>query len=503
MANQLLRTQRDAARERAKDKAREAMITAPSEEMVKAQNEFPFFCKYVTRNSERPIVLAKHHLGWVKHWITGKDSENLVGIAGVDIDLLAPRGSAKSTVLGLFLAWSIGKHALAKRVLQILYVSNSIELARAKSAAIKDIISSPEYQEVFPTVIPAKHRWADSYWAIDFSYAGIKSSGTERFTMIAAGVKGGIVSKRFNLVIFDDLIKSVDEMATGEARVKLEKLVSSSINPTLLPGGRKLSLGTRFRPDDIHCTAFTPDKGWYQIQESAILIDEEGNEYSFWEEWLKLEVLQGRRQEDPLAFAYQYQNTIVPLEDIGLEPGWIYFENIPTEFDNYVVGVDLAASLKQKADYTVMMLLGVLDGKFYFLDYRRGKWQGNLQILDALLGMYEEWYEDGVPFNIYVESVAYQSSLQGDFQRYVVNEKGLYDINCYPYRLKGDKLAHLLSISGAYASGVVRYNKYKFKLKDEVIDELVNFGSKSHDDCLDASAIALQAAGVRKRIEGR
>lgn len=502
MPNQLTRTQRDAIRERAKDLARDALMAQPTKEMVKAQSDFPFFCEFVTRNSERPVILAKHHLGWVKHWITGKDSESLLGISGDNIDLLSPRGSAKSTVLGLFLSWAIGKHALAGKVLQILYVSNSIELARAKSAAIKEIITSPEYQEVFPLIMPAKHRWADSYWAIDFGYAGIKSTGTERFTMMAAGVKGGIVSKRFNLVVFDDLIKSVDEMATPEARTKLEKLVSSSINPTLLPGGRILSLGTRFRPDDIHCTAFTKEKGWVQIQESAILTDEDGNECSYWEEWHTLEWLQQQRLADPLAFAYQYQNTIVPLEDIGLQPEWIYLENIPSEFDNYIVGIDLAASLKTKADFTVIMLLGVLDNKFYFLDYRRGKWQGNLQILDALLGLHEEWYEDGVPFNVYVESVAYQSSLQGDFQRYVVNEKGLYDIHCFPYRLRGDKLAHLLSITGAYANGMVRYNKYKFNPKHPTIKELVDFGTEAHDDCLDATAIALQAAGARRKLEG-
>ena len=38
----------------------------------------------------------------------------LMGIGGPNTAILAPRGSAKSTVLGLFAAWMIGRHTAAK-----------------------------------------------------------------------------------------------------------------------------------------------------------------------------------------------------------------------------------------------------------------------------------------------------------------------------------------------------------------------------------------------------
>ena len=37
-----------------------------------------------------------------------------MGISGPNTAILAPRGSAKSTVLGLFAAWMIGRHTAAK-----------------------------------------------------------------------------------------------------------------------------------------------------------------------------------------------------------------------------------------------------------------------------------------------------------------------------------------------------------------------------------------------------
>ena len=78
-------------------------------DVEKARKNFAYFCDVV--GGKPP---AKHHLEWHKYLCTGDDSECLKSIAGPNIDILAPRGSAKSTVLGLYTAWSIGIHALKK-----------------------------------------------------------------------------------------------------------------------------------------------------------------------------------------------------------------------------------------------------------------------------------------------------------------------------------------------------------------------------------------------------
>lgn len=493
---------REAYRERAREKAKSAAIVTPSPEIIRAQNDFEYFCWYVTRNSPDPVVLADHHQEWKQHFVTEKNSKCLLRIAGMNVDLLAPRGSGKSTLLGLFVAWAIGYHTMHKKLLQILYISYSLAAARAKSATIKTIIESAEYREIFPMVRPHPNKFADDHWSIDFDFAGIKSTGAERFTMICCGSAGSITSKRSHLIILDDVIKSADHIANPEIRKKIERNWYSVIRPTMLEGGRILGLGTRFRPDDCHATTFIPAKGWIQIEQRAILEDENGKERSYWPEMWSLEYLSQLRKEDPLSFSYQYLNKIIPLEEMGLHPDWIQLGEIPDEFDSFAIGIDLASSLKTKADFTVLMLLGRKDDKFYFLDYRRGKWQGNIAILDALLGLYEEWHEVGVPFNIYVENVAYQASFQGDFTRYIINEKEIYDIRCVPWKMRGDKLAHLMSVSGLYANGAIAYNRYKFHKDDEIIKELVEFGSTTHDDALDAQVIALQGAGARRRLVG-
>jgi len=489
-----------ACRDEARQIANTSIVIEPSDEVLRCRSDFAYFCGYVTRNSPEPMYPAPHHLEWHKYLVTGVDSKCLKGVAGQNIDLLAPRGSAKSSVLGLFTAWVIGTHALNRMAIQILYISYSLHAARAKSATIKTLLESEEYQEIFPMVRKGA-KWADEYWSIDRAAASIKSTGQEEFTMVCAGLGGSITSKRSHLIIVDDPIKSVDQIASPAVREKMDRNWFSVIRPTMLEGGRVICLGTRFRPDDIHTTAFTTERGWLQIEQRALTEADDGSMQSYWETMWSLKYLLALQADDPISFAFQFQNIVQRIDELGMDPDWIRFTDIPSTFDSYAVGIDLAASLKQKADFTVLMLLGKKDSKFYFLDYRRGKWQGNIEKLDALMELHEEWAEPDVPFTAFVESVAYQASFKGDFTSYIVNEKRRYDIRCIPWIMKGDKLAHLLSVTGIFANGGVSYNKFRFHMKDPAITELTDFGSCAHDDLLDAQVLALQGMGARQRLE--
>ena len=148
-------------------------------DIERARKDFAYFCDVV---GDKPP--ATHHKEWHKYLCTGEDSECLIGIGGPNIDILAPRGSAKSTILGLYTAWAVGVHALAKKPLKILYISYTVDVARPKSAAIKRIIEeSKTYKEIFPTVKIAKGINSNEYWSIDWKFAGIRTAGEEEFTV--------------------------------------------------------------------------------------------------------------------------------------------------------------------------------------------------------------------------------------------------------------------------------------------------------------------------------
>jgi hypothetical protein len=83
-------------------RAQESTVNSLDSIYSKAADDFQTFCTIL----DKPP--AKHMLEWHHHLITGESNKYLLDIAGPNLDILSPRGSAKSTVLNLFTAWIIG-----------------------------------------------------------------------------------------------------------------------------------------------------------------------------------------------------------------------------------------------------------------------------------------------------------------------------------------------------------------------------------------------------------
>ena len=477
-----------------------------SVDVEKARKNFAYFCDVV--GGKPP---AKHHLEWHKYLCTNDDSVCLKGIAGPNIDILAPRGSAKSTVLGLYTAWAIGIHALNKMPLKILYISYTVDVARPKSAAIKRIIEeSKNYKEIFPTVKIAKGINSNEYWSIDWKFAGIKSTGEEEFSVCCAGLKGAVTSKRSHLCIIDDAIKSSDDIKNKDIRQAMEDNWNAVIVPTMFEGARAICLGTRFRHDDIHSSTFLPANGWKQIVQSAITVDKEGEEISYWPDMWSLDYLKDRRRIAPVAFSFQYQNQIVQTSELSLSPDLIVKGEISTSFDALGVGVDLSAGVRERNDYTVFVMGGKVKDKIHIVDCKRVRVMGNLEKLDLLMEMMEEWgvihrdgknlFPTGTSLHIWSEAVAYQASLEADFKRICQTEQGLYNLIWHPVKgFRGDKVARFRGIMGLFEQRKIIFNKYrKF---GALTDEIVNFGVSSHDDCVDALVWLCNGLMTRGKLE--
>lgn len=460
--------------------------------LKKARQDFGFFCEYV---ADKPP--AQHHQDWHRHFVTEEDSSCLLRIAGPNVDLLAPRGSAKSTVLGLLTAWAIGIHTQAKKPLQILYLSYTVDIARSKSATIKRIIESKRYQEVFPEVRLLKNVTSNEYWSIDHKFAGIDVTGDEQFTLCAAGLKGSVTSKRSHLVMIDDAIKSAADISNPDIRKMMQDNWNAVIAPTMFEGGRAICLGTRFRHDDIHATTFNEQNNWSQIVLSAISTDPKtGDEVSYWPEMWSLDYLKEKKRQAPIAFSFQYMNQIIRQNELSLAPELIVKAEIATEFDTLGIGVDLSAGTKEKNDYTVMVLGGRIGDRIHIIDYRRLRVMGNLEKLDALKELLNDWSIIGKDANdhyfptystcdIWSEAVQYQASLEADFKRVCLNEESLYNLIWHPVKgFRADKLARFRGIMGMFEDRKIIFNR--FRNFTTMFEELTNFGVSGHDDCVDA-----------------
>lgn len=373
---------------------------------------------------------------------------------------------------------------------------------------------------------------ASQNWQVDTVESVVRISGTEQVYDIEVEdthnfFANGILVHNCSLAILDDLIKSPDDIASADIRAQMDRNWTRSIMPTMLDGGRAIHIGNLQRADDIQATRFTPANKWQVISQKAIIQDEEGNEKSYWD-FYSLKFLQDIRDQDPVGFSFQYQNEIVRINEIAINPEWIT-ECDPHPIEDYealVIGLDLSSKLKEKNDFTVFVLGGRKVNDYHLLDSRRGRWAGNIEKLDVMLEMLVDWgllewtphppdkiaeferlgintqsgnslygrtkgliQSVGIVVYLYAEDVSYQGSLAGDFQSYIVNELQLYDLIYRPSPARSDKLMRLRSVSGLYENGVVKFNRWRSLAV--VKTELTNFGSTQFDDACDSSVHCL------------
>ena len=477
----------------------EVEVTPPH--ILRARDNFAFFCELMGKPP------ARHMKDWHNAFLTGQSNEHLLDIAGPNTCLLSPRGSAKSTVIGMLVAWLIGRHALAKKLLRTLYVSYNVDVARNKSAAIKNLISNKEYQEIFPTVRLSKARTSDELWSIDFDFAEIDVRGEDAFTVACAGLKGTITSKRSSLIVVDDAIKSAAAIANPDIRREMEMNWNNVIVPTMFQGARAIALGTRFHFDDLFTTTFCEKKGWKVITQQALAYSDEGVPKSYWPSMWSVKYLLKLQNEDRAAFSYQYLNQPVRTTELGISPDLFVKGEVPDTYDMIGVGIDLSAGMSERNDWTVFTLAGRVGDKVYIIDYRRMRSMGNIEKVEALCELLHEWnllavndegqyFMTDSPVVIWPEVVAYQKSFEGDLKRVLFNEWQLYNLSISPVKgFRGDKLARLRGIIGLFQGKKIIFNKYRdFRC---MIDEVVNFGHSPHDDCADSLNIVVQ--GLMRR----
>jgi phage terminase large subunit-like protein len=234
-----------------------------------------------------------------------------------------------------------------------------------------------------------------------------------------------------------------------------------------------------------------------QIVLSAIINDPKtGEEESYWPDMWSLDYLKEKKRQAPIAFSFQYMNQIVRQNELSLAPELIVKAEIATEFDTLGIGVDLSAGIKEKNDYTVMILGGRIGDRIHIIDYRRIRVMGNLEKLDAMKELLNDWsiiskdqndnyFPTYSTCDIWSEAVQYQASLEADFKRVCLNNEGLYNLIWHPVKgFRADKLARFRGIMGMFEDRKIIFNR--FRNFTNLFEELTNFGVSGHDDCVDA-----------------
>ena len=287
---------------------------------------------------------------------------------------LLPRGSAKTTWDNTILcSWLAGKFP----DIRIGMVSNTDTQAKDFSRAIKYTVESNEaHREVFPGSKPSLTKWTDKEWLC----AGSRWHGSKDVTLFAVGVGGAIISKRFDLILMDDILDE-ENTQNVDQRERVKTWFLKTLKPCLSPDGVVVAVGTRWGEDDLYEVFMQKladgGMGWKSHVVAALTEDKDGRLVSYWPEYWSVERLLKEKDEmgSPL-FSCSYQNDISGLLEGNIFHGpFDHFVTLPAGKFTLRMGVDLASSVRERADYTARVTTAedLETGDFYVLSAYRDK----------------------------------------------------------------------------------------------------------------------------------
>lgn len=437
---------------------------------------------------------APHHEQMV-NWIMERLGREESGV------VLLPRGHAKTTWLNtILLSWLVSKNPN----LRVGLISNTAKQANAFSRAVRFTLEANEYQHEIFGNLAGKHKWNDVEWIRKDSAL----LGTNNVNMYSTGTGGPIVSKRFDLILCDDILDE-ENTVNPEQREKVTNWFWKTLKPCLAPRGSIIVIGTRWAEGDLY-QELIEEKKWPSIRRGAIYypctacgqnfentdqflnhkctsktINANPRPAALWPDLWPLDKLeQERRDMGSAMFACSYLNDISGLMagNIFKREWWSknYFTELPHNPQGYfwTMGVDLASSEKQQADYTARVVVARDDNNnCYVFQVRRAKIETG----------HREFVIDGFNANPLISRIVVENNqFQGAFVKDLINSTNLPVVG---KKAEVDKVTRARSVAARYESGKVFHHKSLEGSDFEM--ELLQF-PKGHDDMIDALGYAME-----------
>lgn len=473
-----------------------------------AEEDFETFVRLVA-----PYQIVPGFHAELMAWITREDRKK-------DQLVLVPRDHGKSRIAAFYAAWRITNNPS----IRILYLSATSNLAEKQLSFIKTILTSEIYRRYWPNMVEGsaskRKRWTTS--EIEVDHPQREQDGVRDPTIFTAGLTTTITGMHCDLQILDDVV--VDENATteeGRSKVRSQYSLLSSIAGA---DSEQLVVGTRYHPKDLYQDLLDMtanvynDEGdlidevpIYELYEKALENVGDGSGEYLWPrhrtadgKWWgfdrNIRAQKYGKYLDKRKFWAQYYNTPNPPGEMKIDSSRFQYyerkllrrENGAWYFGmnrlNVFAAIDFAFSMKAKADYTALVVVGVdFNERLYVLDIVRFK-------TDKISEYYKEIQSAHIKWGfrkLRAEVTAAQSAVVKSLKDNYIKPKGLgLSVDEFkPNRHQGSKEERISAILEPryddmkifhYAGGNCQI------LEEELLTEF-----PAHDDVKDALASAV------------
>ena len=406
---------------------------------------------------------------------------------------MPPRHGKSEMISKYFPTWWMGTHPSAK----VISCSYGEALTKEWSRAARDAFS-----ESGPACFDLDTWSRSSAGAWDTYRYGRRTGGGLR----AVGKGGALTGRGADLLICDDLIRDAQEANNPLLRQGAWDWFVSVPLTRLEPGGRAIVVMTRWHHDDIlgrlmaqqAATSDWSGEPWEIINLPAIA--EEGDALgrapgeALWPERYPIPELEKIRADvGPYVWGALYQGQPTPTEGALFKREWLHSYKLGVEtitvpgrgtarkdtLTKYCT-IDLAASVKARADYTVIAVWGFHRewGVLLLLDLVRVRLDGP----DILPRIREtmQVHEVGVGF---VESIGFQATLIQAALREGIPLRELRPV--------GDKVTRAMPATAVMEQSLLLLPEGA-SWRGEFEAELLQFPEGKHDDQVDALSYGVQ-----------
>jgi predicted phage terminase large subunit-like protein len=402
------------------------------------------------------------------------------GQCGRAIINMPPRSTKSRFASVLFQAWYLGRNPDR----QVMACSHTASLALDFGRDVRNLIHSPEYQQIFPGVGLSQDARAAYRWNTNKGgrYFAVGKTG-------AAAGRGGV------LVIIDDPHSEQDVLANPKAEFeKTWKWYLAGPRQRLQPKASILVVMTRWGPMDLtgqlHKQAIQDADGeqWEVVELPAILPSGNALFPQYWE----LAELERTRATLPAPrWLANYQQTPTTEEGSLIQREW--WRDWPDHeyappCEIKVMAWDTAYSAKSSADRSAMVLWGTFSQR----DAQGALFPG-IVLLDAWAERVDfpdlkrkalEFQQKWRPDYLLIENRATGTPLMQELARI-----GVFSQEANPNRTN-DKYMRVNAVADLFKSGLVWAPLGKVWV-EEVREEMATFPYGSNDDLLDAAVYGL------------
>ena len=446
----------------------------------------------IRNNRNVRMELAKKDLYWFFHLYFGHyiefetaefQREIFQKVADNSIEhlvIVAFRGSGKSTIVSMaFPLWAmIG--AMQKKY--IVIVSQTQQQAQQHLRNFRAEVESNElFRNDFGNLEEESNEWGIS--ALTMPQLGAKIIAVSREQGIR-GLRSG--PHRPDLVIADD-VEDTASVKTREGRNKTYDWFTSEIMPIGSQKTKFVTIGNLLHEDSLLMRlkdGFAAGTHTGEFREYPIEKDGVPLWPGMYADAKAIEK-QRKRIGNRVAWEREYRLKIIANEEQIITKSMIQtYDMIPArlhnEYQEYAIGVDLAISERDTADYTAIVTLLIRGSgarqKIYVLSKPLNVRMKFPQTIDAILEINDKL---SAP-KFYVESIAYQESAVQTLKGHGLNVEGV--------KPRSDKRARLNMIADKIERGKLLFPTAGCEL---LISQLTGFGVEKHDDLVDALTMAV------------